>query len=198
MARRPTYSKKSAKLQVEQLQRKCRYCKTHRNAHGFDKHEDWCKKTWMIQRELQDSELRPHSTTNQIQAEAMSLISPKIYSSLRDNNFMEGSSSMPMEVEYPSLDLHPQDSVTVTVPKCTDSIVTESQCVIPVNVYVKIYLVFYGQNLSESNNPPDFTLSQNLPPTFHPWRSPIIWPLQIYLIVCHHFSILYKAASVAI
>jgi hypothetical protein len=116
MARRPTYSKKSAKLQVEQLQRKCRYCKTHRNAHGFDKHEDWCKKTWMIQRELQDSELRPHSTTNQIQAEAMSLISPKIYSSLRDNNFMEGSSSMPMEVEYPSLDLHPQDSVTVTVP----------------------------------------------------------------------------------
>ncbi len=70
----------------------------------------------MIQRELQDSELRAHSRTNlnKIQAEA---ISPKIYSSLRDNNeFVEGSSSMPMEVEYPSPDLDAQDSaITVAV-----------------------------------------------------------------------------------
>lgn len=37
MARRPKHLKKPGKLQVDALQQKCRYCKTHRGARGFDK-----------------------------------------------------------------------------------------------------------------------------------------------------------------
>ena len=101
MARRPTYLKKSVKLQVEKLERKCRYCKTHQSARGFDKHEAWCKKTWMIRKELQD--LRTQSTTNQPQYEAKPFISQRINSSLADlnanNKFVEESSSMTMEID---------------------------------------------------------------------------------------------------
>jgi hypothetical protein len=82
MAHRPTYLKKSVKLQVEKLERKCRYCKTHRNMQGFDKHEAWCKKTWIIRRELQ--ELHSHSMTGDkhVHTEAANLISSIISSSL--------------------------------------------------------------------------------------------------------------------
>lgn len=108
MARRATYSKKSVKVQVEKLERKCRYCKTHRNSQGFDKHEVWCKKTWIIQRELQ--ELRAHST-NQTHTEETT---PKIPSSSTNfdvnNEFAEGSGSMSMEVEYPLPELDSQDA----------------------------------------------------------------------------------------
>jgi hypothetical protein len=115
MPRRPTYLKKSVKLQVERLERKCCYCKTHRSAQGFDKHEVWCKKIWTIRRELQDR--RMHSTTNQLQAEAKSVIARTIPSSLIDLNagseFVEGSSSMPMEIsEYPLLELDLQEPTT--------------------------------------------------------------------------------------
>ena len=64
MARRPTCWKKSVKLQVEKLERKCRYCKTHQSARGFDKHQAWCKKTWIIRQEYR---LHNHSITNQLQ-----------------------------------------------------------------------------------------------------------------------------------
>ena len=112
MPRRPTYSKKSVTFQVEKLERKCRYCKTHRNAQGFDKHEAWCKRTWIIRRELR--ELRAHSMANQLHIEATP-IPPKIPSSSDANNeFVEGSSSMSMEVEYPSPALDPQGMLTLS------------------------------------------------------------------------------------
>jgi hypothetical protein len=117
MARWPTYLKKSAKVQVERLQRKCRYCKIHRNAHGFDKHEAWCKKVWTIQRERQA--WRAHPTTDQFesQAEATFLTSPKI--SRVDDEFVEGSSCdssiMPIEIDNPSSDAQAAQLGDVTV-----------------------------------------------------------------------------------
>ena len=129
MPRRPTYLKKSVKLQVEGLERKCRYCKTHRSARRFDKHEAWCKKTWMIRQELQD--LR--------KAKPTPLISPIIPSSLSNldgnDEFVEGSSSMPMEVEYPSLEPGPQ--APTTAPRL-DGMLTLSQVSL-VNVSWEIY-----------------------------------------------------------
>jgi hypothetical protein len=111
MARRPTYLKKSAKVQVERLQRKCRYCKIHRNAHGFDKHEAWCKKTWTIRKELQV--WRAHPTTDQLepQVEATSLNPPKI--PRVDNEFVEGSSIMPMEIDNPPSDAQLEDATVI-------------------------------------------------------------------------------------
>ncbi|KAF8798516.1 hypothetical protein BYT27DRAFT_7122910 [Phlegmacium glaucopus] len=112
MPRRPTYLKKSVKLQVERLERKCHYCKTHQNRRGFDKHEAWCKKTWMIRRELHQ-DLHTHSTTNRFQVEATPPVSLTIPSSLinldANNEFVEGSSSIPIEVEYMSPELDPQE-----------------------------------------------------------------------------------------
>ena len=136
MARRPTYSKKSVKLQLEKLERKCRYCKTHRHSQGFDKHEAWCKKTWLIRKELQES--RIHSTNNELHSEA-TLIPPQIPSSLTyfdvNNDFVEGSSSMPMEVDYPLPELNLQDA-TVTA-QCLNSTLTFSSSLkmSPSNVY---------------------------------------------------------------
>lgn len=108
MPRRSTHKK----LQVEKLERKCRYCKTHRSARGFDKHEVWCKKTWIIRRELRE---HTHSNANELQAEATPLTLPTIPSSSlvdfgANNEFVasEGSSSVPMEVDYPSLELDTQ------------------------------------------------------------------------------------------
>jgi hypothetical protein len=102
MARRPKHLKKSVKLQVERLQRKCRYCKAHQARQGFDKHEAWCKKIWMIRQELLG--LRSHSTTNQIQTEPIPSISPILPSTPvhfdTNNEFVEGSSSsaIPMSI----------------------------------------------------------------------------------------------------
>jgi len=84
MPRRPTYLKKSGKIQVDKLERKCRYCKTHRSARRFDKHEAWCKKTWMIRKELQDVK-HTHAIVDQLQAEATRSPSPT-NPSLSNNN----------------------------------------------------------------------------------------------------------------
>lgn len=107
MPRRPTYLKKSAKLQVEKLVRKCQYCMTHRNARGFDKHVAWCKKTWKIREELRASRTPTSTPTRkQFQAEGMPPILPQIPTSLLESRvndeFVEGPSSMPMEVGYAS------------------------------------------------------------------------------------------------
>jgi len=114
MPRRPTYLKKSVKLQVERLEKKCRYCKTHQNGRGFNKHEAWCKRTWTIRRELQD--LCTHPAPNQFQVEETPLVSPAITSSLitsdANNEFVEGSSSIAIEIEYPSPELDPEESTT--------------------------------------------------------------------------------------
>jgi hypothetical protein len=117
MPRRPTYLKKSVKLQVDKLERKCRYCKTHQNARGFDKHEAWCKKTWKIQRELMELQaLHTRSTSKQLQAKGMPLISALIPAFLIEtsvnNESVERPSLMPMEVEYASPELGHQEPTT--------------------------------------------------------------------------------------
>ncbi|EDR01414.1 uncharacterized protein LACBIDRAFT_333279 [Laccaria bicolor S238N-H82] len=111
MPRRSTHSTKSGKLQVERLERKCRYCKTYRSAQGFDKHEAWCKKTSMIRKELPE---RTHSNPNEIQVDATPLTLPAIPLSSRvdfgaNNEFVEGSSLVPMDVDYPSPELNTQE-----------------------------------------------------------------------------------------
>ena len=115
MPRRPTYLKKSGKIQVDKLERKCRYCKTHRSARRFDKHEAWCKKTWMIRKELRDVE-RTHAIVDQLQAEATWSPSPTLSSCLisfgANAEFVEGSSSVHMEVDYPSLEMDSQEPTT--------------------------------------------------------------------------------------
>jgi hypothetical protein len=104
MPRRPAYLKKSMRLQVDQLQRKCRYCKTHQNRRGFEKHETWCKRTWKIREELQALRTKSINQQLQLQAERMPSASPLAPAALVNasvnEEFIEGSSSMPMEVEY--------------------------------------------------------------------------------------------------
>ena len=115
MARRPTCWKKSVKLQVEKLERKCRYCKTHQSARGFDKHQAWCKKTWIIRQEYR---LHNHSITNQLQPEATDPNFPAVPTSSiefdTNDEFIEGSSSMPLyPLESPSPELdHPVPTTT--------------------------------------------------------------------------------------
>jgi len=116
MARRPLYLKKSVKLQVEKLERKCRYCKTHQSARGFDKHEAWCKKTWMIRKELR---LRTHSTANLHKPGATDpvfpIVPPSPINSNTSDEFVQGSSSMPIyPLEYPSRELDSQVPTTTT------------------------------------------------------------------------------------
>jgi hypothetical protein len=63
----------------------------------------------MIRRELQN--LGEHSATKELQADEMPLIPPTIPSSLVDygaDEFVEGSSSMSMDVEHPLPVLDPQ------------------------------------------------------------------------------------------
>jgi hypothetical protein len=131
MPRRPTYLKKFGKIQVDKLERKCRYCMTHRSTRGFDKHEAWCKKTWMIRKELRDVN-RAHAIANQLQAEAMRSSSPTLpssscligFSANTGTEFVEGSSSVHMEVDYPSPEM---DSKEPTTAVNLDGTLTPSQ-----------------------------------------------------------------------
>lgn len=131
MARRPTYLKMSAKVQVEKLQRKCRYCKIHRNVLGFDKHEAWCKQTWTIRKELQVWHAHPTTDQFEPQAVAMSLIPPK--TSRVDNEFVEGSSTMPMEIGSPPSDTQLED----------DTVIAPSGMLIP-SLLTFLFLMFTG------------------------------------------------------
>jgi hypothetical protein len=125
MPRRPTYLKKSVKLQVEELEQKCRYCKTHQSGQGFHNHEAWCKKTWMIRQERQD--LRRHSTATQLQAEPTPLILPIILSNLDGNNeFVEGSSSM--TGIYPSPEPCPRAPITAPSLECMLTLSQNLKC----------------------------------------------------------------------
>jgi len=131
MPRRPTYLKKSGKIQVDKLERKCRYCKTHRSARRFDKHEAWCKKTWMIRKELRDVK-HTHAIVNQLQAEATRSPSPTLPSCPigfgTNTEFVEGSSSVHMEVDYPSLEMDSQEPTTAVN---LDGMLTPSQTISP-------------------------------------------------------------------
>lgn len=113
MPRRPAYLKKSVKFEFERLHRKCCYCKTHQNTRGFDKHVAWCKKICTIRNELRD--LQSLSAATEVQAEGTS---SQIPSSLQVdspavNGFIEGSSSIPMEADYPP-DLDLQETTTTS------------------------------------------------------------------------------------
>ncbi|KAF8149987.1 hypothetical protein B0H34DRAFT_825948 [Crassisporium funariophilum] len=106
MPRRPVYLKKSAKSQVEKLERKCRYCDTHQSSRRFDKHEAWCKKNWIIRKEL--ANLQKHSITN-IQPVTLPEVMPPSHvppAYEANKEFVEGSSAMPMEVDYPTSGLN--------------------------------------------------------------------------------------------
>ena len=101
MLRRPNYSKKSVKLQVEKLHRKCRYCKTHQDSRGFDRHEAWCKTKWRIRKELQELRTHPPTrspTTTVPHLHATHISSPSLaaYEFEVNSDFVEGSSSMPL------------------------------------------------------------------------------------------------------
>ena len=98
MARRHRHLKESAKVEVEKLERKCRYCKSHQSARGFDKHEAWCKKISIIRRELQ--EWNAHSTTQTNLQNEATPAGPSSSSELTGNSngdFVEGSSLIPIE-----------------------------------------------------------------------------------------------------
>lgn len=114
MARRPTYLKKSVKFELEKLHRKCRYCKTHQNSRGFDKHVAWCKKIWTIRNEHRD--LQSFSAT-EVQA-AQKIGSSLQVDCLPATEFVEGSSSIPMEPEAD----HPELGLQETNAGTTDSI----------------------------------------------------------------------------
>ena len=121
----PTYLKK---IQVDKLERKCRYRKTHRSARRFDKHEAWCKKTWMIRKELRDIK-HTHAIVSQLQAEATR--SPSCLIGFGTNaEFVEGSSSAHMEVDYddPSLEMDSQEPTTAVN---LDGMLTPSQTISP-------------------------------------------------------------------
>jgi len=118
MARRQRHLKESAKVEVEKLQRKCRYCKSHQSARGFDKHEAWCKKISIIRQELQ--EWNAHSTTRTNLQNEATRTRPPSSSELTGNSngdFVEGSSMMPMEpAEYPLSDTQQEPAMAPSHP----------------------------------------------------------------------------------
>ncbi|KAF8804428.1 hypothetical protein BYT27DRAFT_7106461 [Phlegmacium glaucopus] len=176
MARRPKHLKKSGKLQVDALQQKCRYCKTHRGARGFDKHEAWCKKTWMIRKELRDVKCE-HAIINQLQVEVTPPLSPTIPPCCVDfsanNEFVEGSSSVPMEVDHPPLESDPREPTTV--PNHDEPAVTFGPHLPP--EYIKIIPHPHSPNPStkiialNTWNP----ACQSLYPTYMPQPEPRPW-----------------------
>ena len=89
MARRPNHFKKPAKLQLEQLERKCRYCKTHQSSHRFDKHEAWCKTSYTIKQELKQR-TRQRQHTHIMTSPRLETPAP-VSSCLRDSDVNEES-----------------------------------------------------------------------------------------------------------
>jgi len=51
--------RKTSKVEIDLLYRKCRYCKAHRTTHFFDQHETACKAQWIIRNENQQTHLHP-------------------------------------------------------------------------------------------------------------------------------------------
>ena len=80
--------RKTSKDEFEQVYRKCRYCKAHRDTRLFDRHVIACKARWIIQNE--NRQLLSQITTT---AETTS-IQPQVQ---LPEGFMEGSSGMQLE-----------------------------------------------------------------------------------------------------
>ena len=53
--------RKTSKVEIDLLYRKCRYCKAHQTTHFFDWHETACKAQWIIRNQNQQTHL--HATT---------------------------------------------------------------------------------------------------------------------------------------
>jgi hypothetical protein len=88
----------------------------------------------MIQKELRDIKRRTHETVNQLQAEATRSPSPTLPSCLigsgANSEFVEGSSSVHMEVDYPSLPVE-TDSQEPTTAVNLDGMLAPSQKIPP-------------------------------------------------------------------
>jgi hypothetical protein len=97
----PRKKRKTSKVEINLLYRKCQYCQAHRTTHFFDRHESACKAQWIIR-----NENHPHPTpiTMAIQNAGA------IQGGFTDNyEFMEGCNAMQIEdtvaiVETDSLD----------------------------------------------------------------------------------------------
>ena len=60
----PRKKRKTSKVEIGLLYRKCRYCKAHRTTHFFDRHESACKAQWIIRNEIHS---HPTPTTTAIE-----------------------------------------------------------------------------------------------------------------------------------
>lgn len=86
-----SWSKKSSKLQLEGLYRKCRYCNTHRPTNRFDKHQKACKTQWEIFHERRKTKATQEAMDILVEPKAPS----KGYHS--EPGFVEGSSAIPVD-----------------------------------------------------------------------------------------------------
>ena len=63
----PRKKRKTSKVEINLLYRKCRYCQAHRTTHFFDQHERACKVQWIIRNENQQTHLHPTPITTAIE-----------------------------------------------------------------------------------------------------------------------------------
>jgi hypothetical protein len=89
--------KKSSKLQLESLYRKCRYCNTHRRTNRFDKHQKACKTQWEILHERRNQ--KTEASRTQATQEAMNiLVEPKASMGYHSGpGSVERSSAIPVD-----------------------------------------------------------------------------------------------------
>lgn len=99
----PRKKRKTSKVEIDLLYRKCRYCQAHRTKHFFDRHESACKVKWIIRNE--DQHPHPHPTPITTAMENSGAIQVGFTDS---DKFMEGCNATQMEdtvVETNSLDI---------------------------------------------------------------------------------------------
>lgn len=63
----PRKKRKTSKVEINLLYRKCRYCQAHRTTHFFDRHEIACKAQWIIRNENQHPHPHPTPITRTIE-----------------------------------------------------------------------------------------------------------------------------------
>jgi hypothetical protein len=99
----PRKKRKTSKVEINLLYRKCQYCQVHRTTRFFDRHESACKAQWIIRNENQQTHTHPTPITTAIQNAGA------IQGGFTDE-FMEGCNAMQIEdtvavVETDSLDM---------------------------------------------------------------------------------------------
>lgn len=88
----PRKRRKTSKDEVDSLYQKCRYCKAHRGARFFNRHEAACKARWIIQNETHQQ----RSATTVENSSTIQYHLPEV--------FMEGSSEMRLEATITDLE----------------------------------------------------------------------------------------------